>query len=354
MVTGGAGFIGSAISSSLADEFEKVVVIDSLHRQVHPKGVRPASLDARAELIVGDIAEAGTWTSILSSFRPELIVHLAAETGTGQSLLEASRHGFVNVVGTTTMLDALANINHFPNKIILASSRAVYGEGCWRRKSGKTYYPGQRTKSRLEKAQWDFEDGYCLPCEATLTMPVPTSIYGSTKLAQEHILRSWVSAFDVDLTILRLQNVYGPGQSLANSYTGITQIFAQLARTGHPIPVYEDGAIVRDFIYIDDVAAAIAAAIKRNSKDLTPLDIGSGKSTTILELALRISQKYGAPDPVITGQYRLGDVRHASCRIERSMKELQWTPQTQLEIGLSSLLNWLDQQLALETRANHK
>ena len=154
MVTGGAGFIGCALSTKLADRFDRVVVIDSLHPQIHAERKRPAELDPRVELMVADVTEASTWAQALETTRPEVVVHLAAETGTGQSLTEASRHAIANVLGTTRMLDAFATVSHVPERFVLASSRAVYGEGAWRsRNPGEVTYPGQRSKQQLERAE---------------------------------------------------------------------------------------------------------------------------------------------------------------------------------------------------------
>ena len=154
---------------------------------------------------------------------------------------------------TTRMLDALARSHFLPERIILASTRAIYGEGAWRNNdTGDIIYPGQRSRSQLERREWDFPGLSFLPFAALSTEPRPTSIYGATKLAQEHILRAWALSFGTKVVILRLQNVYGPGQSLINSYTGIVSLFARLARAHKSIPIYEDGQMLRDFVFIDD------------------------------------------------------------------------------------------------------
>lgn len=346
LVTGGAGFIGCEISQKLAQEVDRWVVVDSLHPQIHAGGQRPKRLHHAAELIVGDVTDPGVWDDVLSSVRPDTVIHLAAETGTAQSLHEASRHAQVNVVGTTQMLDAFGRVGRAPSHIVLSSSRAVYGEGRWVRPDGTAFRPGQRSHSQLENAQWDFPNASALPSEAKETVPAPTSVYGGTKMAQEYILSAWAGSHDIRVSILRLQNVYGPGQSLINSYTGIVSLFSQWARDGKTIPLYEDGQITRDFVYIEDVAEAFAAVVRRESLEPLPvLDVGSGVAATIGQLAATIAKYHGAPAPVVSGAYRDGDVRFAACRIGDTERELGWTPRWDLEAGLAALQVWIAEEL---------
>jgi len=292
--------------------------------------------------VVGDVAEAATWDSLLADVRPDVVIHLAAETGTAQSLSEATRHAMANVVGTTAMTDAFTRHEILPGHIILSSSRAVYGEGRWRGADGSLVDPGQRVHEQLVAGQWDFPGAEPVPSEFGVTPPAPTSVYGATKLTQELLLRAWAGAFEVPLTILRLQNVYGDGQSLINPYTGIVSLFSQLARDGKSIPVYEDGAIVRDFVYIADVASAFEAATREPPPGVRGFDVGSGRATTILTLAETIAAYHGAPAPNITGAFREGDVRSASCRIERTTAGLGWTPEWDLERGVAALQLWIE------------
>jgi len=345
IVTGGAGFIGCAISSMLADRCRRVVSIDNLHPQVHADGKRPDRLDSRVALLQLDVTEADSWERALSEYTPEVIIHLAAETGTAQSLTEASRHGMVNVVGTTRMLDALAANGQKPKRILLASSRAVYGEGRWRDDAGNYTYPGQRDAAQLARSEWDFRGLTSTPFDALTTEPRPTSVYGATKLAQEHLLATWCRAQGVEAIILRLQNVIGSGQSLFNTYTGIVVLFCRLARAGKIIPLYEDGLITRDFIDVRDVVSAIRAALSRpaNSPSLDlPLDVGSGIPRTIAELAGFISAHYRSPSSVVTGAYRQGDVRHAVCDISRTCDVLDWSPCHQFTETLDQICDWTD------------
>jgi dTDP-L-rhamnose 4-epimerase len=342
LVTGGAGFIGCALSQLFVDQATRWIVLDNLHPQVHPSTERPAELHADAELIIGDVTDSAAWDALLADARPDVVIHLAAETGTAQSLDEATRHAEANVVGTTAMLDALGRADVVPAHFLLSSSRAVYGEGEWQRADGSRFLPGQRSHAQFERGQWDFENARPLPSVASRTWPSPTSVYGATKLAQEHILSAWTGARDSKLTILRFQNVYGPGQSLINPYTGIVSLFSQLARRGESIPIYEDGLITRDFVFIDDVANAVRAALLSPAPGtLNRFDVGSGVGTTILELATHIADYYSAPQPHITGAYRDGDVRHAECRIDETLEVLDWKPEWSVERGVAALQEWI-------------
>jgi dTDP-L-rhamnose 4-epimerase len=338
LVTGGAGFIGCAISEGLVRRFERVVAFDNLHPQIHPTGIRPTALHPKVELVNGDVTDSEALKLLLQTLCPTTVLHLAAETGTGQSLTEATRHSQVNVVGTAVMLDALAGSKIFPERMILTSSRAVYGEGAWRsREDGTVYYPGQRTRAQLARAEWDFLGLEPLAANAATTRSSPVSVYGGTKLAQEHMMSAWATAFGSELAILRLQNVYGPGQSLANSYTGIVPLFCQYARRRQSIPLYEDGRMLRDFVFIDDVADAILRAVDVGSVPNHPLDIGSGGQTSIADLAHRITAIFHAPAPRVCGDYRYGDVRHACCMIDDAKTCLGWAPRTGMDAGLARL-----------------
>ncbi|MFC5370607.1 NAD-dependent epimerase/dehydratase family protein [Arcanobacterium bovis] len=346
LVTGGAGFIGSALSSYLADNCGKVVALDNLHPQVHPTHEPALGFHPGVELIEGDITDAATWDALLPKVKPDLIIHLAAETGTGQSLTESTRHSMVNVVGTSVMLDALKRHDIIPDKFLLCSSRAVYGEGLWEYveglQTGTAFYPGIRSRKMFEAHQWEFAGARPLPMNAQHAFHHAESVYGVTKCAQEDLLRLWADAFGAKVDILRLQNVYGPGQTPQNPYTGIMSLFTNLARSGQAIPLYEDGNVRRDFIFIDDVVRACIAAIERVESLPFPMDIGSGSYTTIREAAEIIAEIYGAPKPYITHQWRHGDVRHAWADPEPAKQYLNFTSQVGIRDGFRRLANWID------------
>ena len=349
LVTGGAGFIGSRLVSRLSQEDVDVRVVDVLHPQVHQEGP-PEGLPDSVELIPFDVAHGPAWDALFRIFKPDTVVHLAAETGTGQSLLEATRHGTVNVVGTTQLLDALARCGHIPAHLVLSSSRAVYGEGEWE-SAGDRFYPAPRTHADLEAHRWDPSppsggSARAIPSVAGATRTEPINVYGATKLAQEHILKAWGAALGSSVSILRFQNVYGVGQSLTNPYTGVLSLFAQMALRGETLPVYEDGAIIRDFVYVEDVVDALIAALLAPPSTSRLLDVGCGTATTILEIASALASRAGAPEPVVTGAFRDGDVRAASCEISATRTELGYEPRWDIAAGLDALLEWVSIELS--------
>lgn len=353
LVTGGAGFIGTALVKRLAPSGERIVAVDSLHPQVHATQEWPYDYPGGVERYTLDVTEPSTWDTVFEEFRPDVVVHMAAETGTGQSLTQASRHSRVNVVGTTELLDGLTRVGHTPRTIVLSSSRAVYGEGQWTDSAGTTFYPTGRSAARLEAGLWDpaAPEGTSgeirpLPHRGRGTEPRPANVYAATKLAQEHVLEAWCTAMGTNLAILRFQNVYGPGQSLTNPYTGVVSLFAQLGLAGKPIDVYEDGDIIRDFVFVEDVVSAIASAIKLDSGTPYPLDIGFGKPTSMLQIATMIADQASAPAPIVSGRYRLGDVRAAYADISDAQEILGYWPEVDVATGVSRLLDSISATLA--------
>ncbi|MDO4888423.1 MAG: NAD-dependent epimerase/dehydratase family protein [Actinomycetaceae bacterium] len=345
IVTGGAGFIGAAISKHLADTFERVVAFDNLHPQIHPDHQPSDGFDPRVELFEADVADAEAWDRLLATGKPNVVIHLAAETGTGQSLTESTRHTMVNVVGTSTMLDALRRADAIPERIVLTSSRAVYGEGAWRRADGGLFYPGPRPVRMFQAGQWDFADAEPVAMNGAKVERRPASIYAVTKSAQEDLLRLWGDAFGADIAVIRLQNVYGPGQTPSNPYTGIMSLFCRLAKAGEAIPLYEDGQVRRDFIIIDDIAESVIRATEVDEVPTDAIDIGSGQYTTIEEAARIIAGIYGAPEPVVTGKWRHGDVRHAWADPEPAREQLGFTAKVRPEEGFARLAEWINTKL---------
>jgi dTDP-L-rhamnose 4-epimerase len=344
LITGGAGFIGCRLADRLLASGAQVTALDNLHPQVHAGRGVPAEFPDGARFIPGDVTAIDAWSAVIESVRPDVIVHLAAETGTGQSLSQATRHASVNVLGTAAMIEALHASTHRPQHVVLASSRAVYGDGAWTAEDGTLFYPGQRTPEMLDAQRWDYAaptggTAHAVESRADITEPRPTNVYAATKLAQEHLLSAWCGATGVDLSVLRFQNVYGPGQSVTNSYTGVLTFFARTALQGETINVYEDGQIIRDFVYVDDVVSAVTAAIAQPGS--RALDVGSGSPVTIAEVADLVAKLCDAPTPKVSGAYRLGDVRAASCDISRTAAELGYVPRWSLADGITEVLRWM-------------
>lgn len=348
LITGGAGFIGCKVGKRLVSAGHEVVVFDNLHPQVHTRPGLPVDLPAGVRFVPGDVTHAGNLQTLLRYFRPDVVIHLAAETGTGQSLTESHRHASVNVDGTAQLMDAMTAAKHVPRQVVLTSSRAVYGDGAWRAGDGALFYPAGRSREQLEKKEWDYLDASGrkatpVPSSADLTFPNPISVYGATKLTQESMLRAWALAFGAGLTVLRLQNVYGPGQNPGNPYTGVLTFFARVALQKGQLEVYEDGAIVRDFVHVEDVAQAIVKSLARTDRAPRTLDIGSGAAMNISEIAECTAKLLGAPAPRMTGRFRDGDVRAASCSIEAARKIIDYRPEWDFEAGLRSLTAWMAQ-----------
>ncbi len=355
LITGGAGFIGTRLGTALLADGHRVDVLDSLHPQVHPDGEWPADLPAAARRHRVDVTDPDGLDAVLRVARPDAVVHLAAETGTGQSLTEASRHGMVNVVGTTSLLDAMTRTGHVAQHLLLASSRAVYGEGRWREAGGRLFDAPVRGAAQLAAGRWDpvgpSGPGVRVtpePQVAGTVEPRPASVYAATKLAQEHLLHAWSSAMGVRLSVLRLQNVYGAGQSLANPYTGVLTVFAQQATRGRALDLYEDGGILRDFVHVSDVVSAFRRALQRTTPGPLLVDIGSGEPTTLLDVATLMAGLAGAPRPAVSGRYRPGDVRAAFTDPAAAREALGWAPATGLRAGVAELMAWVR-----STRAPH-
>lgn len=345
LITGGAGFLGSALAGRLIEQNVEVTILDSLHAQVHD-AARTVQVPAGARFLTGDVTHPDNWRTVLRTVHPDSVVHLAAETGTAQSLRHSSRHSLVNVVGTTQMMDAVSAQDSRPHRVVLASSRAVYGEGQWCDDEGTLFYPGRRTNSDLLAGRWDPVGPSGAPARpvahrASETRTQPVSVYGATKLAQEHLLASWGDALGIDVAVLRFQNIYGPGQSLTNSYSGVLTFFAQRAMRGQRLEVFEDGGILRDFVFIDDAVAALEAAIFRPDRDGCVVDVGSGRSASLLEVAQTIADLAAAPPVEVSSRFRSGDIRAAFCDPGAAADRIKYSPEWTLDEGLKQLLDWV-------------
>jgi len=351
LVTGGAGFIGSRLVRALLAEGHKVWVLDSLLAQVHGEGASFPAIPGEVVWRKGDVARAADIRSIVAEAEPTRVFHLAAETGTGQSLDEVARYCDVNVMGTAHLVEALRTLKGIAPRIILSSTRAVYGEGAWLGPDGRMVVPPARLLADMQAGHFaPMVDGSPLttpiPTPET-AQPAPASIYASTKLMQEHMLRQVCQASGWGLAILRFQNVYGPGQSLKNPYTGVLSVFIQSLLGGQGIGVYEDGDITRDFVFVDDVVRALVLAGNRPSLDPEPINIGTGVGATILQAAQLLASHARRNDDAIriNGAFRAGDIRHAVADIKRAKDLLGWEPHVFLPEGTAALVEWARESL---------
>lgn len=351
LITGGAGFIGSKLGAALVPFTDHVTVFDNLLPQVHGSdAVAPANRPGY-DFELGDIRDRQAIAGCVSRCEPDLIVHLAADTGTGQSFDEVGRYCAVNVQGTAYLVEALRNrATDQPYRVILASSRAIYGEGAYLDGEGSIFVPPPRNAEDMRNGVFTLNDAAGRTATPVATAEDialnPASIYASTKLMQEYILAQSLTGTAAELVILRLQNVYGPGQSLRNPYTGVLSIFSQQILDGKlPLNIYEDGDIVRDFIFIDDVVRAFVAAATVDRPPAQPANIGSAEGVTILEAAQTLLEYFGRdPEAVrISGQFRTGDIRHARADIERARTLLGWSPQIDIREGLARLVRSIAQ-----------
>lgn len=334
LIVGGAGFIGTSLIEKLGAG--DVTVFDSLSPIVHdPASIRDF-VSLGTEFIVGDVSARHDLEDLFDGEAPETLVYLAAETGTGRSLYNCELNARVNTLGLAMVLDILSAKQAFPKRIILTSTRAVYGEGPYETAAGKTVYPAPRSKDMLESGTFEFENMTPLNMNCIEHAPQPINIYGATKLSQEHLLKSWASSFDVPLYVFRLQNVYGAGQSLTNPYTGVLIHFIKQALNGDPAMIFENGGITRDFVHVDDVTRLLAEAAEGRGA-AGSYDCGSGIRDQLFDVAALLAKAAGGPAPQLNDQYRIGDVRHACADIDRTVAEFAWKPQVTLEDGLDAL-----------------
>jgi dTDP-L-rhamnose 4-epimerase len=342
LVTGGAGFIGSRLVRTLVADGHEPWIYDSLLEQVHGARSPVAASPSGARLEVADMRDAGALSRFIAECRPEIVYHLAAETGTGQSYDEVARYSEVNITGTAHLIEALRRHAPGGGRIVLSSSRAVYGEGPHLDARGRRSIPGARSAERMRAGSFAPVDDRGEPLTPVPVReddpPTPVSVYAATKLAQEHILASACAASPWSVSILRFQNVYGPGQSLSNPYTGVLSIFCAQALAGQTLNIFEDGHIVRDFVFIDDIVRALRAVAAAPPWS-GPINVGSGHAATILDTARLILAALGAPPDRlrVSGDFRPGDIRHAVADISVARKRLGWSPQIPLRDGILAL-----------------
>jgi dTDP-L-rhamnose 4-epimerase len=351
VVTGGAGFIGSHLVPMMLSQGLRVTVVDSLSTQVH--GDFPRGLDwlssSDARFVRGSLLDRNLMSRVLSD--ADHVVHLAAETGTGQSMYEVARYNEVNGQGTAVLLDILANdAARKVRRIVLASSRSVYGEGayvCTNCKDGRRQFPRSRDATQLAKACWNPQ---CDRCHGELSaLPTseedqvsPASVYAATKLAQEDLIRIVCGSLGIGYALLRFQNVYGERQSLQNPYTGILSIFSTRIRRGTELPLFEDGEESRDFVHVEDVARAVFASLRSDQPVNSVINVGSGVGTSVRTVAEELSRALGRePQVKVTGEYRVGDIRHNFADITKLRTLLGIEPQVTLRTGLKRLAKWI-------------
>jgi dTDP-L-rhamnose 4-epimerase len=346
LITGGAGFIGSKLTKRLTEAGHNVTIIDSLHSQIHGEDARfSTQLLKLSECVLGNICDTNLVAKHIRD--KDVIIHLAAETGTGQSMYSVSDYSNTNLQGTSILLDNI--VNHRPHnlqKIIVASSRAVYGEGQYKCPQHKSVYPKERISEDLKAGRFEPVCPFCsseICVEPTSeTAPFsPASFYGLTKQVQEQMVLMFARALGIDAFALRYQNVYGPGQSLSNPYTGILAVFSNLVRQGKGLNIFEDGLESRDFVYIEDVVSATSSCVKSDIHGIMPLNVGSAVSTTVLEVARKTVSYFNSDVPIqITGEFRIGDIRHNIADISKLNQLTGFVPKWTFDNGFREFLNW--------------
>ena len=353
LITGGAGFIGSNLALHLIDLGHEVTIMDNLSPQIHgdnPENTSPLyrNIKNKVNFILGSVTDISVWEAALAG--QEAIVHFAAETGTGQSMYEIRRYVDVNIGGTGLMLDLLANGSYQVKKVVVASSRSIYGEGKYHSEALGIVYPGARKDEDMKAGRFE---PLCPQTGAPLTLLAtdeeskihPSSVYGITKQNQEQMVMTVCASLGIGATALRYQNVYGPGQSLSNPYTGILSIFSTRIKNGNGLSIFEDGLESRDFVFIDDIVAATTMALTKDEANGEVFGIGSGVATDVLTVAQTLVQHYGIDVPIkVTGAYRLGDIRHNFADLKKAKRLLDFSPQVSFDEGIRRFTTWVNQQ----------
>lgn len=351
LITGGAGFIGSHLAREFLRRGSSVTILDNFSPQVHGDAADlAADLAPHVRLVRGDVRDPDAWRLALPHI--QCVVHLAAETGTGQSMYDAHRYQQVNIGGTAHLYDLLAAAPnaHTVSRIVLASSRAVYGEGAYTCPVHTLVYPAPQSTSARLAGSFDPACpecfGRCAPAPTPESAPLrPLSFYGLTKQVQEQTALLFAAPLSLATVVCRLQNVYGPGQSLANPYTGVLALFATLARSGSPIELFEDGLATRDFLFVEDAARALADCVTAPLTGSHTVNIGSGRATTLLDAATAINACLGSRSPIkVSGRFRSGDVRHALADLALAERTLAFSPRTSFADGIPRLVEWVAAQ----------
>ena len=350
LVTGGAGFIGSHLCNRLIERGFSVRVIDNLTKQVHGNDPNNSplrkSLDSRIEFVNGNILDKALVRAQLNGV--DIVIHLASETGTGQSMYEIEKYITTNILGTTRLMEAISENDARPSRLVIASSRSIYGEGAYSCGLHGMVFPGFR---RTEEMSQCFFDLKCPDCGGKLkNIPTPenailspTSVYAVTKLSQEQLCSTIANSLDIEFVSLRLQNVYGPGQSLTNPYTGILSIFSSLIRSNQAINIFEDGEESRDFVYISDVVDAFLKAVTQPLQENLICNIGSGESISVHHVVKTLGEMFNLNvQSKITGEFRIGDIRHSCANLELARKTLGFIPLVNFESGIREFVKWVN------------
>lgn len=358
LITGGAGFIGSNLALKLIEKGYQVTVLDNLSPQIHgdnPTETSPLylSIKDKVKFIHGTVTSKSDWEEALKG--QDAIVHYAAETGTGQSMYEVEKYVDVNINGTALMLNLLVNGSYNVKKVVVASSRSIYGEGKYISKELGAVYPTQRESIYMD--QGDFEVKY--PNSSALTLVGtdeeskihPSSVYGITKQNQEQMVLTVCPTVGIAGVAFRYQNVYGPGQSLKNPYTGILSIFSTQIKNGNNINIFEDGLESRDFVYIDDVVDATILGLEKEEANNQVFNVGTGVATNVLTVANELVKNYGIDVSInVSGNYRLGDIRHNYADLTKINRLLGFSPKVSFEAGLKSFAEWVNTQEVQEDK----
>jgi len=350
LITGGAGFVGSHLADGLLCAGHSVRILDELTPQVHPGG-RPAYLSKDVELIVGDVRDPNRLREVLAGI--DVIFHFAAAVGVGQSMYEIGRYVSVNTQGTAELLQALLDRKASLEKLVVASSMSIYGEGRYEcTQCGQPATPQVRSVQQLKAAQWEM---YCDVCGGKLK-PVPTgetkpseinSMYALSKRDQEDLCLIYGRTYDLPVTALRFFNIYGPRQALSNPYTGVAAVFASRMLNGKPPLIFEDGEQMRDFVHVSDIVRANMLAMERPESNGHVVNIGCGKPITIRQVAEKLGKALGMEIiPVVTNMYRAGDIRHCFADISKAQQLLRFEPAMEHDSGFRELAEWLRGQHA--------
>lgn len=360
LITGGAGFIGSNVALKLVAHGVKVTVLDNLSPQIHgdnPDITSPLyqSIKEKVTFIRGTVTSRDDWRKALEGI--DTVLHLAAETGTGQSMYEIEKYVSVNIGGTAILLDILTNEKTNVKRVVVAESRAIYGEGrYWSDELNAFVYPEERPEASMSNG--DFEVKYP-SCEKPLklvrttedSLIHPGSVYGITKQVQGQLVHLVCKSIGIESVSFRYQNVYGPGQSLSNPYTGILSIFSTRIKNGNGINIFEDGRETRDFVYIEDVVDATILGLMVPGISGHAFNIGTGVATDVLTVAKTLKKYYGIDVPLtVSGNYRLGDIRHNYADISKARTLLGFNPKWSFDRGLEQFCKWVNTQPTQEDK----